>query len=152
MTDISSLPTDPLGTPAQGTELIPALRDGTPVALTPAQIILGLQTALGLPAGSLLGRSVTGTGAPSSVAVGQGLTLAGASLVATAADHLSLPLLTLLDLAAELVVNSGAAPSRLPLSLLLNWITLNAPPPEGLVLTDSYGRYFTDSYGGVFTL
>jgi hypothetical protein len=123
MTDLSMAPQDPAGTQAQPTDLIPALRNGSVVALTVEQLMLGVSAALTQPADSVLGRLPNaGSGEVVPISPVTGLALQSGGLAATAEDHLGLNLLASLDLNMELVINSAGAPSRISFSTVLAFL------------------------------
>jgi hypothetical protein len=72
-------------TAAADTDEILVSQNGTTRKITRAQVLAGVQPALAIPAGTLLGRSSAGLGAPQTISVGNNLSLSGSTLVATAA-------------------------------------------------------------------
>ena len=72
-------------TAAADTDEILVSQNGTARKITRAQMLSGLQPALAIPAGSLLGRVSAGVGAPETIAIGSNLSLNGSTLVAAAA-------------------------------------------------------------------
>jgi hypothetical protein len=72
---------------------LPIFQNGATVAATRAQILAGMQQALALPQGSLLGGVGPGVASPVAIAIGANLALNGAVLSATAApfDIAALP-------------------------------------------------------------
>ncbi len=80
-------------TAAADTDEILVSQSGTTRKITRAQVLAGVQPALAIPAGTLLGRSSAGLGAPQTISVGSNLSLSGSTLVATAAQFVvsSLP-------------------------------------------------------------
>lgn len=128
------------GSPAQLTDEVVLLRNGQAFTITVAELLATFQAALTVSAGALLGRLGVTAGAPETVGLGSGLGIGSGDLLATAADHLGLQLLTTMDVNAELVVNAGGVPARLPFALLraflssggvatssLTWSTIGAP-------------------------
>ncbi len=79
---IASLPP---GTPPAATDLVPLGQAGANNAVSYAELTSGLQPALAVPAGTLLGRSSAGTGAPETVNVGANLALTAGTLSSLAA-------------------------------------------------------------------
>jgi hypothetical protein len=139
MADLSTFPTDPVGTPAQPGDLIPALRAGQPVALTPAQLGLAITAALTETQNTLLGRgSNAGQGQVQPISLGAGVVLQGEQLAATAEDHLALELMAQVDLNMEIVVNSVGAPMRLPFSVLLAYLQQSLSTALGLAFADDF--------------
>ena len=71
-------------TAATNTDEILVSQNGTVRKITRAQVLAGVQPALAIPAGTLLGRSSAGLGAPQTISIGNNLSLSGSTLVATA--------------------------------------------------------------------
>ena len=67
------------------TDEIPLSQNGVAAKATRAQLVSGLQPALALGTGQLLGRNSVGTGAPEVIGLGAGLSLSGGVLSAAAA-------------------------------------------------------------------
>ena len=61
-------------------DLVPVSRGGRVLRATRGQMVAGLQPALSLPAGTLLGRASPGVGAPERIGLGAGLRLQGGVL------------------------------------------------------------------------
>ncbi len=90
MTTISQLTSSPAV--ADG-DLLPVWHGTLTYKATRAQLVAGLQPAIGLPQGKLLGRASSGTGAPETIGLGANLTLSGGVLAAstTPLDVTALP-------------------------------------------------------------
>ena len=71
-------------TAASDTDEILASQSGVTRKVTRAQVVSGLQPALSIPSGTLLGRESTGSGAPETLTVGANLLLNAGTLSATA--------------------------------------------------------------------
>lgn len=69
-------------------DLVPVSQSGQLTKATRAQLVAGLQPAISLSSGSLLGRNSAGTGGPEAVAPGDGLTLSSGVLSATPIETL----------------------------------------------------------------
>ena len=72
-------------TAAADTDEIVVSQNGTTRKVTRAQVLSGVQPALAIPAGSLLGRVTIGVGTPETIIIGSNLSLNGTTLVAAAA-------------------------------------------------------------------
>lgn len=72
-------------TAAADTDTLLVSQNGTARKVTRAQVLSGVQPALAIPSGSLLGRASAGIGAPETIAIGSNLSLNGKTLVAAAA-------------------------------------------------------------------
>ncbi len=72
-------------TAAASTDELPISQSGTLRKATVAQVTAGLQPALALTSGQLLGRISTGSGAPEAITIGANLTLSNGNLSATSA-------------------------------------------------------------------
>ena len=75
---------------------------------------------------ALLGRPSASTGSPHTVGLGAGVSIGGGALQANARDHATLALLGAIDLQAEVIVNSGGIPARLPLPLIISFVLAQA--------------------------
>jgi hypothetical protein len=71
-------------TAATDADVILVSQNGTARKITRAKILSGVQPALAIPAGTLLGRVSTGIGAPETIALGSNLSLSGSTLIAAA--------------------------------------------------------------------
>jgi parallel beta-helix repeat protein len=67
------------------TDLLAIFQNDETLSATRAQLLAGVQTAIVLPAGSLLGNAGTVAGGPGAISVGANLALSGSTLSATAA-------------------------------------------------------------------
>jgi hypothetical protein len=72
-------------TASSDTDAIMASQNGVVVKVTRGQVIAGLQPALAIPSGTVLGRASSGTGAPETLTVGANLVINSGTLSATAA-------------------------------------------------------------------
>jgi hypothetical protein len=72
-------------TAAADTDEILISQNGITRKATRAQVLAGVQSALAIPSGTLLGRVSAGIGAPETISVGKNLLLTGSTLTATAA-------------------------------------------------------------------
>ena len=72
-------------TAAADTDEILVSQSGTARKITRAQVLAGVQPALAIPTGNLLGRVSSGIGSPETIAIGGNLSLVGTTLVASAA-------------------------------------------------------------------
>jgi hypothetical protein len=70
-------------TASSDTDEMMANQSGVSVKVTRAQVIAGLQPALAIPSGTVLGRESSGTGAPENLSIGANLVLNGGTLSAT---------------------------------------------------------------------
>ena len=82
MPTIAQLP--PASSVSDSDEL-PVYQNGQTLAATRAQVLAGMQTALALPAGTILGSVGPGVASPVPITIGGNLTLNGTTLAATAA-------------------------------------------------------------------
>ena len=135
MTDLTTVPD---ASPLLSTDKILIMRSGGVFTITFAELLTQVQVEVSAIGPVLLGRIAGTAGGPQTVALGSGVAIGGGALNANGDDHTGLALLGEIDLQAELVVNSGAAPARLPLPLLLNallssvvWSSLPTAP-DGL--------------------
>lgn len=71
-------------TAAADTDAILVSQNGTARKITRAQVLSGVQPALAIPSGSLLGRVSAGVGKPETISIGGNLSLVGSTLVAAA--------------------------------------------------------------------
>ena len=80
-------------TAASDADEVPVSQGGISRKLTRAQLLAGVQTAISLPAGALLGRSSAGTGSPEVISIGANLAVSSGTLSATATPYViaSLP-------------------------------------------------------------
>lgn len=115
MPDLLSLPD---GAPVVGTDRVMILRGSTLYTVQVSDLHAGLQAALSLAQGAVVGRKTAGTGAAEAMGLGAGVALAAGNIVANGQDHLGLAPAALMDLNAEVVVNSGGVPKRMPIALL----------------------------------
>ncbi len=115
MPTISQLP--PSGQVTAGDEL-PIMQNGVTREVTVGQLLAGLQPAISVPNGSVLGRVSIGPGSPEPVATGLGLALSGGQLVANGKDHTGFPVLATFSATDEVVLNSKGAPARMQLAQL----------------------------------
>ena len=105
MPEISTLPD---GAPLAIGDYIIFERGGQIFRLTVAEFFAQFQATLLLQQNTLVGRTTVGTGGPQQVGVG---------LIANGSDHLQFGVAALFDPAAEVIVNSGGTPTRMPVSL-----------------------------------
>ncbi|MGC9269008.1 right-handed parallel beta-helix repeat-containing protein [Acidiphilium sp.] len=82
MPTIGQLPT---AASVSDSDELPVFQNGATVAATRAQILAGMQQALALPQGSLLGGVGPGVASPVAISIGANLSLSGTTLSATAA-------------------------------------------------------------------
>lgn len=158
MPELLSLPD---GKPVAGGDKVMIVRGDDTFAITFADLVASLQSALLVPAGALVGRSTAGTGSPGTVPLGQGVAMAGGALIANAADHVALPTLPAVDINANIVVNAAGQPRQLPMTLLkqalasdaianttVMWLSgSGAPDPS---LGDDFNYYWNDANGDVY--
>lgn len=71
-------------TAASDADEIPVSQSGVTRKVTRAQVLAGVQPALAIPSGRLMGRVSAGNGAPEPITIGANLTLSGSTLVANA--------------------------------------------------------------------
>ena len=76
-------------TACSDTDEMLASQNGAAVKVTRAQVVAGLQPALAIPAGTILGRASSGVGAPEALSVGANLVINGGTLSATTAYTVS---------------------------------------------------------------
>lgn len=108
----------PPATSVSGTDAVPVSQNGVARATSVSTLLSGTQPALTLASGTLLGRVSHGPGGPEPLALGAGLTIVNDALVATAPTSGSVPTLSALTPAADLVASSGGQTALMPLSLL----------------------------------
>lgn len=85
MTTIAALPA---ATASSDSDLVPVSQNGILRAATRAQVAAGLQPALALAGGQIVGRISPGTGGPENITLGANLSLANGTLSAVAAPFL----------------------------------------------------------------
>ncbi len=115
MPTIKQLPTATSVNPA---DEVPVSQGGATNAVAIGTLLSGMQPAIMVPTGMLLGRNSLGQGGPEPVEVGTGVALTTGTLVATGADHAAYPVETALNPLDQVVLNSGGTPKLLQLSLL----------------------------------
>jgi hypothetical protein len=115
------MPTIPQLPPASGTgaqDELPLSQQGITKSVSVSELLNGVQTALELPSGALLGRVSLGPGAPETVAVGTGLAVSGGQIGANGGDHAGFAAASALSLSDDAIVNASGTPMRLSMPLL----------------------------------
>ncbi len=97
---------------------LPISQNGVTREVTVGDLLAGLQPAITVPTGSILGRVSVGPGGPEPVGTGVGLALIGGKLGATGQDHASFPVQTTVLPTDEVVLNSQGTPARMQLARL----------------------------------
>ncbi len=116
----------PIAAEVNAEDEIPLSQGGLTKSATVGALLNGMQPAVIVAAGSLLGRVSIGPGGPETVSVGVGLDLSAGTLAANGADHAAFTVQQSLELTDEAILNSGGAPRRIPLSLLRNLFSAGA--------------------------
>jgi len=132
------------GGAVQSTDKVLIVRGSQTYNLTVAQLLAGLQAALSLRQGTVLGRAVSGEGVPAAIGLGEGLAFAGGELIANGQDHASLDPLLTMDMNLNFVVNAAGVPRTLTMELLKQALPIPVGD-DGLELVDGkmrpvYGR------------
>ena len=151
----------PDGSPVAGSDKVMIVRGDDTFAITFQSLVASLQAALVVPQGALVGRSTAGAGSPAAVPLGPGVAMAGGALVATAADHVALPTLPVMDVNAHVVVNAAGQPRQLPMTLLkqalasdaianvtVMWLSGHGAPASSL--GDDYNYYWDQDTGNAY--
>ncbi len=105
------------------TDQVPLSQGGVTRGAQIGTLLASTQPRITLAPAALLGRVSPVVGGPEAVGVGPGLAMSGGALAATAADHLTLPAAAALSPGDEVLVNSGAAPRRMPATALRGLFT-----------------------------
>ncbi|MDE8345613.1 MAG: collagen-like protein [Acidocella sp.] len=115
MTTIAQLP--PVISVGPG-DLTALSQAGVLYAASVGQLTVGLQPAISVPSGALLGRQSIGAGAPETISLGAGVVMQAGALAANGADHAGFPVLGAMSLTDELVANVSGQPGLLPVAAL----------------------------------
>lgn len=124
------------------TDELPLSQGGVTRGAKVGTLLAGTQERITLAPSALLGRVSPVVGGPEPVALGPGLALAGGALAATGADHLAFPTAAALSAGDEVLVNSGAAPRRLPATALRGLFTAGPGvqiDPSGVITAQGGG-------------
>ncbi len=113
-----TIPQLPVAGQVTATDELPISQNGVTREVKVGDLLAGLQPAIAIPTGAILGRVSIGPGGPEAVATGLGLALNDGALGATGMDHASFPLQTTLSPTDEFVLNSVDGPGRMPLAQL----------------------------------
>jgi hypothetical protein len=97
---------------------IPLSHGGATQSVSVGTLLSGLQPAILVPTGTLLGRESLGAGGPEPITVGIGLGMQSSVLAATGADHKDFPIQAILESSDQAVLSSGGLPMLLELSTL----------------------------------
>lgn len=113
-----TIPQLPAATGAGNADELPLSQAGVTRSVSVSELLSGVQSAITLPNGALLGRTSLGPGGPEPVALGAGLAVQGGALVATGADHLGLPVTQSVAVTDEVIVNVAAGAAQAPVAAL----------------------------------
>ncbi len=97
---------------------LPISQDGSTRGVTVGDLLSGLQPAILVPSGAVLGRTSLGPGSPEPVALGKGLVVQDGELAANGSDHAQFVLTQDFSPADELILNSGGVASRMPITAI----------------------------------
>ena len=101
-------------------DLLPVEQAGVTRRVTRSQLVAGLQPALALGAGALLGRTTAGIGGPESIVVGDNLLLRNGVLAGAPGFRVSgLPQVPSVSMVDSLAVSQGGADSRVSVGAVL---------------------------------
>ena len=113
-----TIPQLPTASQVTAADELPISQSGVTREVTVGDLLAGLQPAITVPTGSILGRVSVGPGGPEPVGTGLGLALTGGELGATGKDHAGFPVQTTLLPTDEVVLNSAGGPARMQLGRL----------------------------------
>lgn len=123
----------PLAMQVVAADEVPLSQGGVTRSAKIGLVLSGTQAAITVAPGVLLGRVSITAGGPEPVGVGPGLAVAAGKLAATGTDHAVFPQASALLTGDELVVNSGAAPRRVPAAAVRGLFSAGA----GIQLTEA---------------
>jgi hypothetical protein len=99
-------------------DLLPLSQAGLLYSVSVSQLNAGVQPAIIVPTGDLLGRNSTGAGMPETVGVGVGLALTSGVLSANGADHAGFAVQSAMSLSDDIVISNNNVPGLLPVGAL----------------------------------
>lgn len=116
MPTIDELPAAASITP---TDEIPLSQDGVTRNVAVGTLLAGIEPAITLQTGTVLGRVSLGAGPVEAIDIGLGLAIQNGTLDSTGLDHAAFPAQPTLTLTDDLVLNSAGQPRQMPVGNLL---------------------------------
>lgn len=113
-----TIPQLPAATGAGNADELPVSQAGVTRSVSVSDLLSGVQGAITVPTGAILGRTSLGPGGPEPVSLGAGLGVQAGALVATGSDHLTLPTAAGVTAADEVIVNVPGGAARVPAAAL----------------------------------
>ncbi len=113
-----SIPQLPNATATSVQDELPLSQNGVTRAVSIGELLSGTQPIIELPSQTIMGRASLGPGGPEALTVGLGMGIQNASLIANGTDHNTFVSKSALAPGDEIIINSNAAPTRLPATAL----------------------------------